>query len=158
MDSETTRDHELVARLRRLGASGAGVTPGFDYDQMLERHAAGIARARRGHVAARGAAVALLVVLVGASIWRLDDEVATPEVVAETFATQAPAQQPRIVRADTYMAVAALEDHIAGLDDALNYARASGGAADVARLERTRAELVASYTQLRYAERVSATF
>jgi len=56
------------------------------------------------------------------------------------------------------MAVAALEDHIAGLDDALNYARASGGATDVARLERTRAELLASYTQLRYAERVSATF
>jgi hypothetical protein len=69
-----------------------------------------------------------------------------------------PRTQPRIVRADTYLAVAALEDHIASVDDALNYARVRGGAADVARLERTRAELLASYSQLRYAERVSANF
>jgi hypothetical protein len=62
------------------------------------------------------------------------------------------------VRADSYLAVAALEDHIATLDDALNYARLRGGTADVARLERTRAELVASYSQLRYAEMVSANF
>ena len=52
----------------------------------------------------------------------------------------APASQPRIVRADTYFAVAALEDHIASIDDALNDARLSGGAAEVARLERTRAD------------------
>jgi hypothetical protein len=158
MDSEDSRDHELVARLRRLAAGSAGVAPGFDYDQMLERHAAGVARARRGHRVARGAAVVLLAVLVGASVWRLDERVASPDVAAESPEARAPAQQPRIVRADTYLAVAALEDHIAGLDDALNYARVSGGPADVARLERTRAELVASYTQLRYAERVSATF
>ena len=55
-------------------------------------------------------------------------------------------------------AVAALEDHIASIDDALNDARLSGGAADVARLERTRAELVDSYAQVRYAEMVSANF
>ena len=62
------------------------------------------------------------------------------------------------MRADTYLAVAALEDHIASLDDALNYARLRGGTADVARLERTRAELINSYTQVRYAEMVSANF
>jgi hypothetical protein len=95
---------------------------------------------------------------VGASIWRLDERVARPVAGTESPAKPAPGLQPRIVRADSYLAVAALEDHIAGLDDALNYARASGGAADVARLERTRAELLASYSQLRYAERVSATF
>jgi hypothetical protein len=158
MDSEDSRDHELAARLRRLDAGGASVTPGFDYDRMLERHAAKKLRERRSHVAARGAAVALLVVLVGASVWRLDVRVAKPVAEIDSPEVPAPALQPRIVRADTYMAVAALEDHIAGLDDALNYARASGGATDVARLERTRAELLASYTQLRYAERVSATF
>ena len=157
MDSEDARDHELVARLRRLDAGGSGAAPGFDYDQMLVRHAAQSARARRRHLAARGGAVALLAVLVGASVWRLDERVVTPATTAAAPEQQAPSQ-PRIVRADTYMAVAALEDHIAGLDDALNYARASGGTADVARLERTRAELLASYTQLRYAERVSATF
>ena len=70
----------------------------------------------------------------------------------------APAPQPRIVRADTYLAVAALEDHIASVDDALNYARLRGGTAEVARLERTRAELIDSYTQVRYAEMVSANF
>ena len=158
MDREDTGDHELVARLRRLDAGGAGAMPGFDYDQMLGRHAARQVSARRRHLAARGAAVALLVVLVGASVWRLDERVAAPVAEVESPATPVPASQPRIVRADSYLAVAALEDHIAGLDDALNYARASGGAADVARLERTRAELLASYSQLRYAERVSATF
>ena len=33
-----------------------------------------------------------------------------------------------------------------------------GGSAEVARLERTRAELLDSYTQVRYAELVSANF
>ena len=67
--------------------------------------------------------------------------------------------QPRIVRADSYMAVAALEDHIASVDDALSVARAySPSGAEVARLERTRAELLDSYTQVRYAEMVSANF
>lgn len=158
MDSEDARDHELAVRLRRLEAGGASATPGFGYEQMLARHAARQARARRRHLAVRGAALALLVVLVGASIWRLDERVARPVAGTESPAKPAPGLQPRIVRADSYLAVAALEDHIAGLDDALNYARASGGAADVARLERTRAELLASYSQLRYAERVSATF
>ena len=55
-------------------------------------------------------------------------------------------------------AVAALEDHIASIDDALNDARLSGGAADVARLERARALLVDSYTSVRYAEMVNANF
>jgi hypothetical protein len=104
--------------------------------------------------------VALLLALVGASLWRLNERDIGPMMVL----TPAPAQpvetpaQPRIVRADTYLAVAALEDHIASVDDALNYARVRGGAADVARLERARAELLASYSQLRYAERVSANF
>jgi len=54
--------------------------------------------------------------------------------------------------------VAALEDHIASVDDLLNDARLRGGTDDVARLERTRAELIASYQQVRYAEMVSANF
>ena len=53
---------------------------------------------------------------------------------------------------------ASSEDHLASLDDALNDARVNAAPADVARLERTRAELLTSYTQLRYAERVSANF
>jgi hypothetical protein len=73
-------------------------------------------------------------------------------------AARAASAQPRIVRADSYLPVAALEDHIASLDDALNYARVRGESAQVARLERTRAELVVSYSQLRYAELVSANF
>ncbi len=108
---------------------------------------------------ARGAAVALVVALVGASVWRLDQRGVDPgERVVQTTPVHAPAPQPRIVRADTYLAVAALEDHIASVDDALNYARLRGGTADVARLERTRAELINSYTQVRYAEMVSANF
>jgi hypothetical protein len=117
-------------------------------------------RSRRRLAVARGAAVALLLALVGASLWRLDERDIGPMMVLTAPtppAEQAPAT-PRIVRADTYLPVAALEDHIASVDDALNYARLRGGPADVARLERTRAELLASYSQLRYAERVSANF
>ena len=66
MDSDDTRDVELVARLKRLDAGGT-LVPGFDYDAMLERHAAGMARSRRRMLLARGAAVALVVALVGAS-------------------------------------------------------------------------------------------
>jgi hypothetical protein len=160
MDTEDTRDQPLVAQLKRLDAITAVMPPGFDYDRMLERHAKGIASSRRRLLAARGSAVALLLALVGASLWRLDERDVGPMMVltpAPATVVEPPAQ-PRIVRADTYLAVAALEDHIASVDDALNYARVGGGAADVARLERTRAELLASYSQLRYAERVSANF
>jgi hypothetical protein len=52
--------------------------------------------------------------------------------------------------------VAALEDHIARVDDALNDARVGGDAGAVARLERARAELMNSYTHVRYAEMLSA--
>jgi hypothetical protein len=63
------------------------------------------------------------------------------------------------VRADTYLALAALEDHIASIDDALSDARVAGPrGAEVARLERTRADLLDSYAQVRYAEMVSANF
>jgi hypothetical protein len=159
MDSDDTRDVELVARLKRLDAGGGAPSPGFDYDSMLERHASGMARSRRRLVMARGAAVALVVALAGASVWRLDQRSIEPiESVAAVAPVRTPAPQPRIVRADTYLAVAALEDHIANVDDALNYARLRGGTADVARLERTRAELIDSYTRVRYAEMVSANF
>ena len=159
MDSNDTRGAELAARLKRLDADAATLAPGFDYAGLLERHATGIARSRRRLVLARGAAVALVVALVGASVWRLEQHGLDPgERVVVAAPTRAPAPQPRIVRADTYLAVAALEDHIANVDDALNYARLRGGTADVARLERTRAELIHSYTQVRYAEMVSANF
>ena len=149
-------DEELVSRLRRLEAAAPSASPGFDYDGLLERHAGGIARARRRLTVARGAAVGLLVALVGASFWRLDQG-AVADPGEGTAAVVAPrAEQPRIVRADTYFAVAALEDHIATVDDALNYARVNGQQADVARLERTRAELFDSYRRVRYAEMLSA--
>ena len=157
MDSDDTRDAELVARLKRLDAGAGAPAPGFDYDGMLVRHANGITRARRHAALARVTAVGLVVALVAASLWRLDERRVVPnEEIAD--ARPAPAPQPRIVRADTYFAVAALEDHIASVDDLLNDARLRGGTDDVARLERTRAELIASYQQVRYAEMVSANF
>jgi len=158
------RDAELAARLRRLDAGTATAAPGFDYEAFVEGQARRQRRARRRLAMARGCAAALVLALVGASVWRLQqvDDLAevpvTAAVTATATVTRGASMQPRIVRADSYLAVAALEDHIASLDDALNYARLRGGAADVARLERTRAELFASYSQLRYAERVSANF
>ena len=159
MDTDDTRDIELVARLKRLEASAGALVPGFDYDAC----SSGTRRAWR----ARGAGWCWR----AAPRWRWWWRWWAPasggstsagwtrrERGAVAAAVRTPAPQPRIVRADTYLAVAALEDHIASVDDALNYARLRGGTAEVARLERTRAELIDSYTQVRYAEMVSANF
>ena len=157
MDTDVT-DNELVARLKRLDGNAAPEVS-FGYDALIDRHAAKQARARRRLGVARGTASALIVALVAASAWRFDQPI--DELVVESADVpeeNSPASQPRIVRADTYLALAALEDHIATLDDALNVARLRGGSAEVARLERTRAELFDSYTQVRYAELVSANF
>jgi hypothetical protein len=157
MDTEAT-DNELVARLKRLDASAAPAV-NFSYDTLIDRHAAKKVRAGRRLAVARGTASVLIVALVAASVWRFDQPLDGAVVVNEPVAEDnSQASQPRIVRADTYLAVAALEDHIATLDDALNVARLRGGSAEVARLERTRAELFDSYTQVRYAELVSANF
>jgi hypothetical protein len=157
---DTDNDAGIAARLRRLDASAGETAAPFGYDGLMDRHAARQARARRRLALARGTAGALVVALVGASLWRLDQrEVVAPVAVVQPD-TRAPADpQPRIVRADTYLAVAALEDHIATVDDALSVARAyAPRGAEVARLERTRAELIDSYARVRYAELVSANF
>jgi hypothetical protein len=79
--------------------------------------------------------------------------------VPEALASAEAVPEQRLVRADTYLALAALEDHIASIDDALNDARlVAPRGVEVARLERTRAELMDSYTRVRYAEMVSANF
>lgn len=153
-------DAELIARLKRLDG-GAAPAPGFDYDGMLERRAAGVERARKRLVLARGTASALVVALVGASLWRIggNDVAPVAESADATPVAQVASVEPRIVRADTYMAVAALEDHIARVDDALSVARSyAPRGAEVARLERTRADLLDSYAQVRYAELVSANY
>ena len=153
-------DAELVARLRRLDAGSAQSAPGYDYHGLLARREAREARSRRRSVFARGAALAVVVALVGASAWRLDVDRQQKVVRVDPPAPAVvPDTETRIVRADTYLAVAALEDHIASIDDALNVARAySPRGEEVARLERTRAELLDSYAQVRYAELVSANF
>jgi hypothetical protein len=154
-------DNELVARLKRLDAGGIAATPGFNYDGLLERRAAGVERARKRQSLARGTASALVVALVGASLWRIggQDAVQPPDSAIAAPVAQAVSAEPRIVRADTYMAVAALEDHIARVDDALSVARSyAPRGAEVARLERTRADLLDSYAQVRYAELVSANY
>jgi hypothetical protein len=159
MDTDM-HDTELVARLRRLDAASAAATPQFDYQGMLDRRAERHARTQRRQSYARGTAAAVLVALIGASFWRLDSQgdPAAPGSEVTPAASQA-AAEPRIVRADTYLAVAELEDHIASIDDALNVVRVyAPRGAEVARLEQTRAELVDSYARVRYAEMVSANF
>ena len=157
MDTEAI-DNDIAARLKRLEASATPAVS-FGYDALIDRHAAKQVRAGRRLKVARGTASVLFVALVAASVWRFDQPLNGEAVVNEPIAEESSqASQPRIVRADSYLAVAALEDHIATLDDALNVARLRGGSAEVARLERTRAELFDSYTQVRYAELVSANF
>jgi hypothetical protein len=160
MDIEV-KDGELVARLKRLDAADADVDVSFGYGALIDRHATRKRRDRRRLAIARGTASALIMAMVGVSVWRFDQQPRGPQVASVEEAlpvAAAPASQPRIVRADTYFAVAALEDHIASIDDALNDARLRGGSAEVARLERTRALLVDSYTSVRYAEMVNANF
>ena len=161
MDTENAQDAELAARLRRLEVSAAAAPPAFDYDGMMERNAVRQVRGRQRLRMARVTAGALAIALVGASLWRLDQRVVAPPPQAVDAAPAAPFRggETRIVRADTYLAVAALEDHIASVDDALNVARMiAPRGAEVARLERTRADLLDSYARVRYAEMVSANF
>ena len=158
MDTDAT-EAEMIVRLKRLEAAYGVSAPAFGYDAMIEQHAAKKTRARRRHVLARGTASALVVALVAASVWRLDQPpAATPVVDTATTVVEARTSQPRLVRADNHLGIAALEDHIASYDDALTEARVRGGSDDVERLERTRAELLDSYAQVRYAQMVSANF
>ena len=155
------KDADLVARLKRLDAAATPSDLSFGYGALVERHTTRQRRDRRRLAIARGSASALVIAMVGVSLWRFEQQPgdALPAGIEDAApAVDVPASQPRIVRADTYFAVAALEDHIASIDDALNDARLRGGGADVARLERTRALLVDSYTSVRYAEMVSANF
>jgi len=158
MDTEAI-DNDIAARLKRLEASSTPAVS-FGYDALIDRHAAKQVRAGRRLKVARGTASVLIVALVAASVWRFDQPLNGEAVVNEPIAEESSqASQPRIVRADSYLAVAALEDHIASLDDAINVARAySPRGEEVARLERTRAMLVDSYASVRYAEMVNASF
>lgn len=160
MNTVDMREDELAAKLKWLDAVAAPAAPGFDYQGMLDRQVARKARSRRRLAVARGTASALVIAMVLGSVWRftgnenLEVTVSAPEIPAESTFTE-----PRLVRADTYLALAALEDHIATIDDALSDARLiSPRGAEVARLERTRNELLDSYVRVRYAERVSASF
>jgi hypothetical protein len=165
MNTVDVGDGELAARLRRLEAGAGELVPGFDYAGMLERHDARKARARRRLGLARGTAGALVLVMIAVSAWRLDR---TGDPAAPVSRIEPPPQAPsvpeqRLVRADTYLALAAIEEHIASIDDALSDARMlapPGGrhSAEVARLERTRAELLDSYAHVRYADLVAANF
>ncbi|HEU4778811.1 MAG TPA: hypothetical protein VFS58_02920 [Steroidobacteraceae bacterium] len=159
MDTEVM-NAELVGKLKRLDVSAAHTDLSFGYEGLLDRHAARQRRARRRQSLARGTASMLFVAMVGVGVWRFEHEQGTQVEVVRTpeIASDARSPQPRIVRADTYFAVAALEDHIASIDDALTDARLGRGTTDVARLESTRALLVDSYTRVRYAEMVNANF
>ena len=158
MDIEMNRDEEIVARLKRLESSGTMAEPAFDYDAMLDRHATKQRRTRRRDALARGTASALVIAMIAASVWRVDHRPAVDAVsaAAPLHEISVPRSEPRIVRADTFLARAALEDHIAALDEALNVARSNSRSREVAQLERARAELLDSYTRVRYADMLSA--
>jgi hypothetical protein len=162
MNTVDIDDGELASRLKRLEAGSAELAPGYDYQGMLDRHAGRKARSRRRAAGARAGAVALVVAMVGLCAWRLDrtGDALTPEIVAETRTPpDSTAPEQRLVRADTWLALAALEEHIASIDDALSDARVlAPSGAQVARLERTRAELLDSYARVRYADMVAANF
>lgn len=156
------RPDDIVGGLRRLDAAARGDGPVYDYQGLMDRHAARRARTRRRAGLARGTASALVLAMVAVSVWRLNPPDVAPvvhEPVAPSETGDDAITERRLVRADTWMALAAIEDHIASIDDALNTARlVAPRGAEVARLERTRAELVDSYAHVRYAEMVSTSF
>lgn len=155
---EPLDDGHLAGRLRRLDAATPDPVPDFDYPGLLERHSVALTRARRRTVLARSTAAALVVVMTAVSVWRLDRVPVQTAPAAHELVTES-APEPRLVRADTYLALATLEDHIATLDDALSEARLIAPQGnEVARLERARAELLDSYVRVRYADRVAANF
>lgn len=167
MNHVDMEDSELVTRLRRLDAAGAGPEPQYDYEGLLERHAMRKARTRRRAVVARGVAGVLVVAMIGVSAWHLGrtvdrtvDTISSQSLAASRHAPQAgQVPEQRLVRADTWLALAALEEHIASIDDALSDARViSPHGVEVARLERTRAELLDSYAHVRYADMVAVNF
>jgi hypothetical protein len=160
-DISMNHDGEISARLRKLDGA---VTPGFDYDGLLERHATKKARAARRLEGVRLSSGLVAVAVISAVLWRLTPQPGqTIQLVSAPVATEEEhrgyADEPSLVRADSYLAVAALEDHIASIDDELNEARLrSPRGVEVARLERTRADLVDSWSSMRYAEMVSTRF
>jgi hypothetical protein len=156
MDTDSTNDNAVAVRLRRLDASTGEAAAPFSYDGLMDRHAMRDVRLRRRHRVARATAAALVIALVGTSAWRLEPPKSRAVVAVAAEVEPAVNPQPRIVRAGSYLAVAALEDHIARLDDALNDARVGGDVEGAARLESARAELMNSYTHVRYAEMLSA--
>lgn len=161
MEGSDLHDVELAGRLRRLDVVASHAVPGFDYRGLLDREQAARTRARRRRSLARAAAGTVVVALLALSGWRLSSHEEPLRAIAPVPAEPARANplEPRLVRADTYLALAAIEDHIASIDDALNDARlAAPRGVEIARLERTRAELVNSYAQVRYAEMVSNNF
>jgi hypothetical protein len=159
VSTEETRDGELVARLRQLDVAATPAEPGYDYAGLLARDAAGRTRARRRHSIASGTVSALVLAMVAVSVWRLSPQDDVKTVAAPPGDAEESVSQPRLVRADTWLALAAIEDHIATIDDALSDARlAEPRSAEVARLERTRADLMDSYASVRYAEMVSTNF
>ncbi len=146
---------------KRLSELDLPAMPTFGYDEMLQRHERRLRRSATRLRATRYAASGLVVALIGVSAWRLwhADAPPPPLAAAAPPSIEPAALEPSIVRADTYLAVAALEEHIAGLDEALNLARLrSPHGVEVARLESTRAELVDSWSRVRYAEMVSTRF
>jgi hypothetical protein len=165
MNHVNMEDTELVSRLKRLDAGGAGPEPRFDYHGMLDRHASRQSRVRRRVAIARGAAGMIAIAMIGVSAWHLGRTVSDAPAVAAVPTGHAPSTasedipEQRLVRADTWLALAALEEHIASIDDALSDARVnSPQGVEVARLERTRAELLDSYAHVRYADMVAVNF
>jgi hypothetical protein len=101
----------------------------------------------------------LVLIMVMGGVWRFTVPEPRDAAVLPETSNEETVARPSLVRADTYLALAALEDHIATIDDALNDARVfAPRGAEVARLERARAELMDSYTRVRYADMVSANF
>lgn len=153
-------------RLNLLAVADLQGTAPPDYDEFERRCALRRRRAqRREHAHAALAATIVLAVLTGLLL-RVSALTRTmpPASPVEAHRLRDPrtaelerwlhqtTREPSVVRVESWLAVAAIEDRIASIDDLANADRILGAGTQEAALDAERTRLVQTLAQLRYAE------
>lgn len=153
-------------RLNSLAAADLPAAAPYDYDEFERRSSQRRRRAqRREHAHAALAATIVLAVLTGlllrvSTLTRPMPPAAPmqPERLRDPRTAELErwlhqtTREPAVVRVESWLAVAAIEDRIASIDDLANADRILGSGTREAALDAERARLVQTLAQLRYAE------
>jgi len=161
------KHEQVISNWRAMSATSA---PPYDYDEFSRRVQRSTEHAQRTRrISTTVAACALVAVAVGA-LQRLQTSVSIatsdPNAVAAAQADRAsgPAEgaavprlaEAAVVKGESYLLAAALEDRMAWIDDTLSDPQVAGQA-QVPQLLRERERLLKSWVQVRYAEALVAS-